>query len=313
MVNWRGYGRKLLRAKFKILFWDFNGGIKLKVWKDSGIRGETVEFRVDDLPNVSQQRYRWASFTGSVPTCPPSDARCTVLVCLSMLSAIYTLSQTERFYCVTSYLTEKLSKQRSFDTQKRRPQNCPFQSSFTRRTAQFIQGIPHKTTALFLSTTVTRKRRHTELTKQPDKPNGKPVLCHRKFSCFSCSFFYTVKVHSLTCVWGLLRTKLRKATCSSARGKLQYLGTAVSYSSISCTYSTTHLHSVPVYHTAKSVASFYAISQSLLSELSYCAVSHYCWLAVLREITSYVETTSVCVAKWQGITCLLGLLTSSSV
>jgi hypothetical protein len=31
------------------------------------------------------------------------------------LSALYT--QTERFYCVTSYLTEKLSKLRSFDRQ----------------------------------------------------------------------------------------------------------------------------------------------------------------------------------------------------
>jgi len=31
--------------------------------------------------------------------------------------ALYTLSQTERFYCVTSYLTEKLSKLRSFDRQ----------------------------------------------------------------------------------------------------------------------------------------------------------------------------------------------------
>jgi len=37
---------------------------------------------------------------------------------------------------------EKLSKLRSFDRQKRRSQNCPFQSSFTQRTAQFTQGIP---------------------------------------------------------------------------------------------------------------------------------------------------------------------------
>jgi hypothetical protein len=34
-----------------------------------------------------------------------------------------------------------------------------------------------QTTALFLSTTVTRTRRHTELTKKSDKPDGKPVLC----------------------------------------------------------------------------------------------------------------------------------------
>jgi hypothetical protein len=48
----------------------------------------------------------------------------------------------ERFYCVTSYLTEKLSKLCSFYRQYRRPQNCPFQSSFTQRNAQFTQGIP---------------------------------------------------------------------------------------------------------------------------------------------------------------------------
>jgi len=33
------------------------------------------------------------------------------------IRALYTLSYTERFYCVTSYLTEKLSKMRSFDRQ----------------------------------------------------------------------------------------------------------------------------------------------------------------------------------------------------
>jgi hypothetical protein len=43
---------------------------------------------------------------------------------------------------MTSYLTEELSKLRSCDRQWRRPQNCPFQSSFTQRTAQFTQGIP---------------------------------------------------------------------------------------------------------------------------------------------------------------------------
>jgi hypothetical protein len=38
------------------------------------------------------------------------------------------------------------------------------------------------TTALFLSTIVTRTRSHTELTKKTDKPDGKPVLCQRTFS-----------------------------------------------------------------------------------------------------------------------------------
>jgi hypothetical protein len=48
----------------------------------------------------------------------------------------------KRFYCVTLYLTEKLSKLRSGDRQQCRPQNCPFQSSFTLRTVRFTQGMP---------------------------------------------------------------------------------------------------------------------------------------------------------------------------
>jgi len=36
-----------------------------------------------------------------------------------------------------------------------------------------------QTTALFVSTTVTRTRRHTELTKKTDKPDGKLVLLQR--------------------------------------------------------------------------------------------------------------------------------------
>ena len=64
-----------------------------------------------------------------------------------------------------------------------------------------------QTTALFLSTTVTRTRRHTELTKiLTDKPDGKPVLCQRTFSSvFFVQFFNTVKLHSLSYgVWGPL-------------------------------------------------------------------------------------------------------------
>ena len=45
-----------------------------------------------------------------------------------------------------------------------------------------------QTAALFLSIRVTRTRRHTELTKKTDKPDGKPVLCQRTFS----SVFSTV-------------------------------------------------------------------------------------------------------------------------
>ena len=55
-----------------------------------------------------------------------------------------------------------------------------------------------QTTALFLSTTVTRTRRRTELTKKTDKLDGKSVLWQRTFiSVFRC-VFYTVKLHSLT-------------------------------------------------------------------------------------------------------------------
>jgi len=39
-----------------------------------------------------------------------------------------------------------------------------------------------QTTALFLSTIVTRTRIHTELTKKTDKPDEKHVVCHRAFS-----------------------------------------------------------------------------------------------------------------------------------
>ena len=53
-------------------------------------------------------------------------------------------------------------------------------------------------TALFLSTIDTRTRRHTELTKETDKPGGKPVLCQRIFSSIFRAVFYTVKLHSLT-------------------------------------------------------------------------------------------------------------------
>jgi len=63
-----------------------------------------------------------------------------------------------------------------------------------------------QTTALILFTIVTRTRRHKELTKKNDKPDGKPVLCQRTFSLvFRAVFFNTVKLHSLTWgVWGPL-------------------------------------------------------------------------------------------------------------
>jgi hypothetical protein len=45
--------------------------------------------------------------------------------------------------------------------------------------------IKQQTTALFLSTIVTRTRRHTELKKKTEKPDGKPVLCQRTFGFFT--------------------------------------------------------------------------------------------------------------------------------
>jgi hypothetical protein len=49
-----------------------------------------------------------------------------------------------------------------------------------------------QTTALFLSTIVTRTRRHTKLTKKTDKPDGKRVLCQRTFSSVFRAVFHTV-------------------------------------------------------------------------------------------------------------------------
>jgi len=54
-----------------------------------------------------------------------------------------------------------------------------------------------QTTALFLSTIVTRTRRHTELTKKLTNLMEN-LCCAREQFSFSCSFFYTVKLHSLT-------------------------------------------------------------------------------------------------------------------
>jgi hypothetical protein len=62
-----------------------------------------------------------------------------------------------------------------------------------------------QTTSLFLSTIVTRTRRHTELTKQLTNLMGN-LCCAREHSVqFLVQFFYTVKLHSLTySVWGPL-------------------------------------------------------------------------------------------------------------
>jgi hypothetical protein len=63
-----------------------------------------------------------------------------------------------------------------------------------------------QTTALFLSTIFTCTRRHTELIKKPTNLMGN-LCCAREHSVqVLCSFFYTVKLHSLTSgVWGPLQ------------------------------------------------------------------------------------------------------------
>jgi len=48
-----------------------------------------------------------------------------------------------------------------------------------------------QTTTFFLSTTVTRTRRQTELTKKTNKPDGKPVLCQRISSSVVRAVFFT--------------------------------------------------------------------------------------------------------------------------
>jgi len=55
------------------------------------------------------------------------------------------------------------------------------------------------TTALFLTTIVTRTRRHTELTKKTWQTWWETCAVPENIQfSFSCSFFYTVKLHSLT-------------------------------------------------------------------------------------------------------------------
>ena len=56
-----------------------------------------------------------------------------------------------------------------------------------------------QTTALFLSTIVTRTTRHSELTKKRTTLMGNLCCAGEHSVQFPCSFFfYTVKLHSLT-------------------------------------------------------------------------------------------------------------------
>jgi len=55
-----------------------------------------------------------------------------------------------------------------------------------------------QTTALFLSTTVTRTRRHTELTKELRSLMGKPRCVRERSVQFCVQFFYIYILHSIT-------------------------------------------------------------------------------------------------------------------
>jgi hypothetical protein len=55
-----------------------------------------------------------------------------------------------------------------------------------------------QTAALFLSSIVTRTRRHTELTKKLTNLTGNLCCAGEHSIQFFMQFFYTVKLHSLT-------------------------------------------------------------------------------------------------------------------
>jgi hypothetical protein len=67
-----------------------------------------------------------------------------------------------------------------------------------------------QTTALFLSTTVTRTRRHTELTKKIDKPDGETCAVPEQIQfIFSCSILYSSTAQfNLECMGPVLHTKM---------------------------------------------------------------------------------------------------------
>jgi hypothetical protein len=134
------------------------------------------------------------------------------LVCSSVKRHIHSQLNWAILLCDVIPDGKKLFKPRSFDRQKRRPQNCPFQSSFTHRTAQFTQGISQFPQLTCRHHDVTRTRGHIELTKKTDKPDWKPALCQRTFS----SVFRAVFQHSYTaqfnleCMGPIFTTKCQK-------------------------------------------------------------------------------------------------------
>jgi hypothetical protein len=97
---------------------------------------------------------------------------------------------------------DKLSKQRSFD----RLQNCPFQSSFTQRIAQFTQGIPQfpQFTCQHHDGIISRHSVHSA-----DE--------HRMIHCFSNSTSYS-KIYSFfssfrITLWPMLLANSKRQPC----------------------------------------------------------------------------------------------------
>jgi hypothetical protein len=79
-----------------------------------------------------------------------------------------------------------------------------------------------QTTALFLPTTVTLTRRHTEVTKKTGKPDGETCAVPENIQFrFSCSF-YTVKLHSLA--WNIWVPLECMGTFRVLWGPLEYMG-----------------------------------------------------------------------------------------
>jgi len=105
--------------------------------------------------------------------------------------------KTERFYCVTSYLTEKLGKLRSFDRQRRRLRTV----HSSRLSHRELHSSPRESNSflslpLFLST-ATCTRRNIQLTNLM-----RNLCCGREHSVqFFVQFFFlfcTVKLRNLT-------------------------------------------------------------------------------------------------------------------
>ena len=103
-------------------------------------------------------------------------------------------------FTVTSYLTKKMCKLRSFDRQIAQASEMSFPVVFYTENCAVHSGNPTVSSVYsFIHHSHTHEKTHRTGGKKNDKPDGKPVLCYRTFSSvFSAVYFYTVKLHSLT-------------------------------------------------------------------------------------------------------------------